>query len=155
GKLTFEFGDAKLSSDTQLSTLNGGAGVQRGRIRITDRSGASSVIDLSQALSIDDVVEAINGASGINVTASVEGDHLKLADNTGGAGNFTVAEVGTTTTAASLGIKGSVAAAGVTGTQINTIGAATALSALNDGNGVRRKGSGSDDLAITRSDGST
>src|SRR6185369_6794675 len=93
GTLTFEFGPAGLSADTDLRQLNGGDGVTRGKVRITDRSGASAVIDLSRALSVDDVLDAINSASGINVLASVEGDHLKLTDNTAGAGTLAVAEV--------------------------------------------------------------
>ncbi len=44
GKLTFRFGD-HVQRDTRLEFFNGGAGVTRGEIRITDRSGASAEID--------------------------------------------------------------------------------------------------------------
>ena len=43
-----------------LSDINGGQGFTAGEIRITDRSGASAVINLSNAQNIDDVLQAIN-----------------------------------------------------------------------------------------------
>ncbi len=52
-----------------LDQLNASTGIQRGKIRITDRSGASSVIDLSYARSVDDVLNAINSNTDINVSA--------------------------------------------------------------------------------------
>ncbi|HID23822.1 MAG TPA: hypothetical protein EYP14_15690, partial [Planctomycetaceae bacterium] len=42
-----------LNRSTPLDMLNGGSGVRRGRIRITDRSGQSADIDLSNAYSVD------------------------------------------------------------------------------------------------------
>lgn len=70
---------------TNLDNLNGGGGVNTGRIKITDRSGESSKIDLSGAKTIADVIDAINGASTINVTASINsnGNGILLTDNTG------------------------------------------------------------------------
>ncbi len=155
GTLTFEFGNAKLDSDTKLSQLNGGAGVTRGKIRITDQSGSSAIVDLSRALTVNDVLSAINETSGISVTASVTDEGLKLTDNTGAAVTaLAVANVGTTGTATSLGLN--VAAAGntITGTSINTLGANSLLASLNDGNGVRINGVTAD-LQIARRDGTT
>ncbi len=60
GNLTFEFGKGTLDTAQKLSDLNGGNGVSHGSIRITDRSGASTTVDLSQAVDINDVVNAIN-----------------------------------------------------------------------------------------------
>ncbi len=48
-----------------LNALNGGAGVRPGTIRITDRSGATAEIDLSTAVTVDDVLNAINGSTAI------------------------------------------------------------------------------------------
>ncbi len=156
GTLTVESAAARLDREVNLSELNGGAGIQRGLIRITDRSGASAQIDLTAAVTINDVLDAINNSSGINVTASLEGDHLKLADNTGAAAsNLTVVNVGSTTTATSLGIAGSTATTSITGTQLNAITATTSLASLNDGTGVRIKGTGQDDLTFTTQDGAT
>jgi len=137
GTLTFEFGDARLDSNTDLRTLNGGEGINRGRILIGDRSGATQLIDLSRAVTVDDVLDEINNAVSINVTASVEGDQLVITDTTGATtANLSISDVGTTGTATSLGIAGSVAATSLTGTQINTLGNATQLADLRDGKGI-------------------
>lgn len=153
--LTFEPAGARLDSSTVLSQLNGGAGISRGFIRITDRSGATALIDLSTAYTVDDVLDAINNATGVNVTASVQGDGLVITDNTGQtASNLVVQDVGTTGTASSLGIVGNVAASSITGSAINTIGDNTLLSSLNDGNGVHNR-AGVAEFRINLRDGSS
>ena len=151
GTLTFEFGAARLDTDTQLATLNGGAGITRGKIRITDRSGASSVIDLSKAVSVKDVLTAINAAENINVTASVSGDGFVLTDNTGSiATNLTVADVNNSGTSATLGLNAAAVGTTVTGTAVNTVGNKTLLASMNDGNGIRRDASLADFSLATR-----
>jgi flagellar hook-associated protein 2 len=155
GTLSFAFGGARLDSQTALSQLNGGSGVPRGRIRITDRSGASAVIDLSQAVTVDDVLNTINNSSGINVTASISGDGLKLTDNTGGAGTLAAANVGTTNTAAALGLTAASVGGTLTGAKINTISANSLVAQLNDGTGVRSSSTGVPDFQVTRRDGTT
>lgn len=155
GTLTFEFGDARLDADTQLNTLNGGNGITRGKIRITDRTGASAVIDLSKAVSVNDVLTAINNSDGINVTASVNGDGFVLTDNTGSVtSNLTVSDVSNSGTSATLGLN--VAAVGdtLTAAAINTIGSKTQLASLNDGNGVSKHSSLAD-FSLTTRDGQT
>jgi len=150
---TFESASAKLSTNTSLSQLNGGEGVSRGKIRITDRAGASETIDLSRALTVDDVLEAINSATTVNVTASVEGDGFVLTDNTGATtANLAINNVGLTGTATSLGLAQSVAADTISGTAINTTGENTLLASLNDGNGVRTVAT--NDLTVTDDSGS-
>ena len=73
------------------------------------------MIDLSTCQTINDVVNAINSASGIQVTAAVKsdpvhGDYLLLTDNTGDSGNkgaaLQVQNVGNGTTATALGLAG-------------------------------------------------
>src|SRR4051812_45279819 len=49
GTFTFEPAQARLDRDTSLSDLNGGAGVERGKITISDSAGKSATIDLSRA----------------------------------------------------------------------------------------------------------
>src|SRR4051794_3775005 len=73
GSLTFGTGGF-VDPGISLDELNAGAGVQRGKIRITDRSGATTVIDLSFARNVDDVLNAINSNTDINVTATTAGD---------------------------------------------------------------------------------
>jgi len=155
GTLTFEAGDGKLTSDTQLSRLNGGNGISRGKIRITDRSGASEVIDLSTALSVDDVLEKINSASLVSVQASVDGDHFVISDTSGATSvDLAVSNVGSNGTATSLGLAGSIAGSTLTGSDINTISGSTRLDDINDGNGVRATDA-TNDFRITLRDGST
>lgn len=155
GTLTFEQGDARLDSETLLSQLNGGAGVSRGLVRITDRSGASAVVDLTRVVSVNDVIDAINNSNSINVTAAVDGDRLVLTDNTGQTtASLTVSNLGTTGTATSLGIAGTAVASTLTGTQINRVGSSTLLATLNDNNGVRFNAAATD-FRVQRRDGTT
>ncbi len=135
-QLSFEVGGGRLDSDTRLESLNGGAGVQRGEITITDSAGESATVDLSRAVSISDVLDAINSAGGIDVTASVTGYGLTLTDNAGGGGNLRVEDQLGSTTAGDLGISGTGTLGVLSGAQVLRIGENTALSTLNDGNGV-------------------
>ncbi len=131
--------------DTPLAQLNGGEGVQAGSIVITDGSGAAATVDLSGAVTIGDVINAIN-AAGINVSASInhDGTGLLITDTTADPTlPLTVTEdpSATTTTAADLGILGS-SMGSINGSNLDPIVAiptvtnATPLSDLNYGAGV-------------------
>ncbi|MGC3967105.1 MAG: flagellin hook IN motif-containing protein [Pirellulales bacterium] len=127
----------------------------RGKIRITDRSGVSAVVDLSGTRSVGDVLKAINDNGLASVTASVHGDAIVLTDQSGSvSGSINVQELAGGRTAADLGIIGSVAASEKVGTDIVRLGGALKLSSLNDGLGVRTSGT-QDDLRITLKDGGT
>ena len=151
----------RIDSDTSLSVLNGGNGIARGRILVTDSSGGSATVDLSRVETVGDVLSTINGTTGIHVNARVEGDHLVVTDAAGGTGTLTIASASGYTTAASLGIAGTASAPGsagsITGTQINRVGGSTTLNALNDGLGVSIGGtisaSATPDFEITSRDG--
>lgn len=130
--LSFEFGNGKLARDRELATLNGGAGVRRGNIAITSTTGTKTV-DLSDVTTVNEVIDRIN-AAGANVTASVSGDRFVITETS--AGSVTVANGAGDFTATDLGIVGTAAGGTLNGTVINTIGMSTALSSLNDGNGV-------------------
>jgi flagellar hook-associated protein 2 len=143
--MSFEFGQGHLAPTTALEVLNGGSGVSRGRISITDRTGASATVDLTDVTSLAEVIDRINSTTGIDVAARAEGDGLVITDNTAGGGTLSVANVGGFTTATELGINTDDGGAGdadalangvIVGAGINTIGGNTPLSALNDGNGV-------------------
>jgi flagellar hook-associated protein 2 len=138
GTLTIEEGGGQASSQTLLSQLNGGQGVQRGEFRITDRSGNSAVINISDAVSLDDVVNDINSASNISVKATLTDQGIVLTDTSGSTSNsLTVQDLGGGSAAADLGIAGSSDGTNVlTGTDINTIGNDTQLATLNDGLGI-------------------
>ena len=62
GEVALRFG-GYVDQGMALEDLNGGLGVQRGKIRITDRSGATAEIDLNFAQTIDDVLSEINDNS--------------------------------------------------------------------------------------------
>ena len=154
GTLTIKRGGF-VNPPTPLAVLNGGAGVARGSIAITDRSGASTTVNLTAAQTIDDVVNAINQATGVRVQASISGDHLVLTDKTGlTAANLSVQDIGNGTTAANLGLAGSAAANTLSGTNIVTLSGSTLLGTLNDGNGVRKAPS-VPDFQITLKNGTT
>jgi flagellar hook-associated protein 2 len=154
GSLTFRFG-GQLDTPMLLSELNGGAGVGRGQIKITDRSGATGVVDLRFAQTIDDVVNAINNSSNVSVSASVDGDHLVLTDRSGGSGNLRVQEVGSGTTAADLGLSGiNTASDQASGQNVVRLFSGLQLNTLRDGNGLSLR-PGVPELSVTFHDGST
>ena len=155
GTITVQSAQARLTDDTALDVLNGQEGVRRGRIRITDRSGTSQVVDLTMAVSIGDVVEAINSSETISVQATTSDGQIVLTDLTGQTtSNLTVAEVGTGHAAADLGILSSVASSTLTGDDVVSVSTATMLTTLNHQMGIRSK-LGYDDFRITLEDGST
>jgi flagellar hook-associated protein 2 len=155
GTFSFRYGD-DLTSTQALDLINGGAGFTRGKIRITDRSGAASTIDLSTASSLEDVVTAINDDETIDVTAELHGDSIRLIDETGvSTSNLKVAEVGSGQTAASLGLAGiDVAASSVDGSDLLSLSRDMSLSSLNDGLGVQFNTSLAD-IKYTLADGTT
>ncbi len=150
GTVTVEVGQGFVDRATRLDELNGLAGVQRGNIRITDRSGASAVVDLGTAVTVQDVINAIHDADDIRVAASVRGDALVLTDQSGGTGTLIVEEVSGGKTAAGLGLLGSSTpgSAELVGQDVRNLSGATPLRLLNDraGVGVLR---GQNDLRIT------
>ncbi len=140
GTLTLGFGGS-LDPSVSLDELNGGTGFVPGEIKITDRSGASAVINLSTAQTIGDVLNDINDNGTVNVTAVADGGHIDLIDNTGITGStapkLQVQEVNGGTTAASLGLAGiNVAASSAQGNPILYLSSNLDLNALNDGAGV-------------------
>jgi len=151
GNITLSLGPNRVSEPTRLDFLNDFQGVSPGVIEITDRSGNSAELDLSAALTLDDVLDAINSEGGINVTAFVQGDRIVLEDTTG-AGSIIVQDV-SGTAAADLGILGdSGGAAQLVGDDIFSLARATPVSLLRNGLGVGTR-SGLDDIRITRRDG--
>jgi len=100
--------DPAATDSMRLADLNGanGVGIRLGSIVIDEVGGAGPfVVDLSQAETLGDVVEAINAASaaaGATVTAAVIGRGLELS--AAAAMQITVTEQGNGKTASDLGI---------------------------------------------------
>ena len=147
--------DGFVDDSLSLRSLNNGRGIDLGTIRITDRSGKSSDIDLSSARTFEDVLAKINDAE-IDVRATTDGDAIKLIDQTGSTdSNLIVEQLGNNETAADLGLWGiDVASDTVTGLSLQTpVTSSTELSDLRNGQGIRL--ATGNDLEITLSDGTT
>ncbi|MCG8583708.1 MAG: flagellar filament capping protein FliD [Pirellulales bacterium] len=145
-----------VDETASLTLLNGGSGIARGEIRVTDADGKSAIVDLSNARTVADVVDAINSTSAVDILASVTDDAFVLTDQSGGAGSVSVDEVNLGSTAADLGLAtGTLSGGGsiLTGSDVVSVGDLT-LSALNDGLGVRHV-EGLDDFRIDLRDGTT
>ncbi|HEX4000452.1 MAG TPA: flagellar filament capping protein FliD [Pirellulales bacterium] len=155
GSLSFRYGPT-IDQPVSVDLLNGGQGISPGSIEITGRNGVSDTINLSSAQTIGDVVNAINSASGLQVVASVNGDHLQLSDVSGSsANNLQISEVAGGTTAASLGLANiNSSSSTVEGSNILSLFDGLPTSELNSGNGVQFD-SYLPDVQVQLSDGST
>jgi flagellin-like hook-associated protein FlgL len=94
-----------LDRSTPLASLRQGQGIQPGSIVITDRAGNTVTVDLSQAVTVGDVLDTI-AASGVNVAATINSTQSGLTivdENAAPVRNLTIADVGGTTTARDLG----------------------------------------------------
>ncbi|HTN77053.1 MAG TPA: flagellar filament capping protein FliD [Pirellulaceae bacterium] len=155
GEFALQFG-GNVDKSVELGALNGGAGVNRGKIRITDRAGDSAVVDLRFVQTVDDVIKAINQTDAIQVSAVADGDRIKLIDRTGETtSNLKVAEVSGGSTAADLGLSGiDTATNEATGGDIYKLYAGLDLNRLNDGNGLSIRGELAD-LNVSLRDGTS
>lgn len=160
GNLTIEVGDSSVSRATDLDNLNGGLGIDRGKIRITDDAGRTAVVDLSYAVSVNDVLDAINNNGDAQVIARVNdmpgtglSGHGIVIENLSGNGTVSVANVGLGQTATTLGIAGEGNFGVLVGERINTIGRNTPMSLLNDGRGVGDGSSSQKALTVTDASG--
>jgi flagellar hook-associated protein 2 len=149
GTLSFEPAGARVDPDTELGSLNGGAGVRRGQIRITDRAGASTTVDLRSAYTVGDVLEAVNSQSQAAVRAYLSQDRIVIEDITGlgeEQGQLAVTNVGAGMTATDLGIAGTESGTGqiISSADLVRLTATTSLASLNDGLGVGYSSSASD-----------
>lgn len=152
---TITIGDAwSFDQNVSLQDINGGEGFSKGYIRITDGSGTRATIDLRQCLTIEDVLDTINSTNTIDVWAELDGDSIKLVDQSGGTGNIKVQEVSNGKTAASLGLAGLDGADSVTGSSLYRLDEDMSLNMLNDGNGFAFDTSGPE-LTFRCKDGKT
>jgi flagellar hook-associated protein 2 len=136
-ELKFESAKARLDRDVSLADLNDGNGVRRGKIRITDSGSRSATIDLSKAVSVNDVLKAINDNGTAQVTASVEGGKFVIKDS--GGGSITIAELESGSTAADLGIAGTAGGGTITGSTVYKLSRTTSIATLRDGLGLSLK----------------
>lgn len=140
GTITIEQGGGEIKNTTTLAQLRGGAGIRRGQFKVTDSAGKTAIIDVSAAVTLEDVVKKINTSLDISVKAKIDGDRLSLTDLAGGAGNMSVADLADGHSAGDLGISGSAVGGVLAGSDINYLSRSTSLSQLNDGRGIRLAG---------------
>ncbi len=148
GSIRVESAQARVNADTDLDTLNGYRGVQRGTFQIEDAAGNKASIDLSDAVTVNDVIDRINDA-GLDVRARVRGDSIEITETTGGV--VRVAEENGGTVAADLGFDAGNTASDLDGAADQLLGgglmalsAHTPLGELNEGSGVRTGRGGGD-----------
>ena len=154
GQITIARGGA-VSTSTPSELINNGSGINRGKIRISDRSGATAEVDLTKVVSMQDAIDAINNTSGIAVDATSVNGRIVLLDTSGSTtSNLTITEVNNGSTAQSLGIRQSVASSTLTGDSIYQLDQNFTLDLLNDGLTFRGF-TGATDLKMTTADGST
>ncbi|MEX0936355.1 MAG: flagellin [Pirellulales bacterium] len=94
-----------VTANTLLADVNGGQGVRKGSISISDGTNVS-IVDLSSAVTLGDVIRQIEAhpPAGREITATLTQQGLQLEIDPAGGGNFSVTEVGGGRTAADLGI---------------------------------------------------
>ncbi len=125
---------------TRVSDLNLGEGVTLGTIRITDRAGNTATVDLTSAVTLKDIIDTINSAGSVQVTASLDtsGKALVITDNNAPPAqlqNLRIEDV-TGTSAQDLGIMQDVPG-NITGKDLNpAVTSQTRISALYGGNGL-------------------
>jgi len=135
-RLDFAWGDAGLARDVALADLRGGAGVRRGRIEVRDAMGRAETIDLSTAVTIDDVVARLNAASSVEVDAAIEDERLVVRDRSGGTGALVVSDLAGGSTALDFGIRGTFSSGVASGASLGGLAMTSSLAGLNDGGGV-------------------
>lgn len=86
-----------IRENTQLSDLNNGLGIGSGTLTITDSTGLSREVDLTNGSfnTVKDILNAINGASvGVEARINATGDGIEVVDTAGGGGNLKIESSG-------------------------------------------------------------
>ena len=117
-----------VDASTALADILQGAGPAANAggnydFRITNRNGTSYNFNINALTTLGDLTNTINTNTAGSVTASIVDRKLVLTDNTGGTGNFTVANgIGGATTATALGVEIDAAVSTVTGVDLDPVG---------------------------------
>jgi flagellin-like hook-associated protein FlgL len=116
GTTAADLGLQTFGMTTALADLNFGKGVRlttgAADIRLSLHDGSPVDVNLDGAVTVGDVVAAINTAGGGSVTAALasSGNGLVLTDATAGGADFVVGSLNSTYTAEDLGLAGSAGA---------------------------------------------
>jgi flagellar hook-associated protein 2 len=135
-RVTIGHGQA-VDDSLPVEQLNGGAGLGRGSLRITDRAGTTHSIDLRRALTVSDIVREVQRQTNGKIAISAHGDAFRIDDLTGGGGRLQIREHADETIASSLGLAGiDTDSSQAFGNPAVKLGAKVRLSALFDGRGL-------------------
>ena len=93
-----------IAGTTNLSDLNLGEGWSPGSLSLSDGLGSTFQVDLSGAVTVNDLIATVNAATAGQITMNIrpDGSGLELA----GTGPLVVGEINGGETATSLGLKG-------------------------------------------------
>ena len=149
GSTATELGVRSFTYETLLSDFNDGLGVQIRTgsvdpetglpdpaadedIQISTHDGTVFAVDFAGAETVQDILDAINAASGGAVTAGLadDGNGIQLTDNTAGANDFTVERLNGSFAGEDLGILGSTAGATLVGEDRATVAVDSVFSHL-------------------------
>jgi flagellin-like hook-associated protein FlgL len=125
GNTAAELGVQTLALSTPLSQLNNGQGVQTAGgaapdFQITASDGSTFQVSVSNAVTVQDVINDINTAAGPKITASLAttGSGIVLTDSSGGTGPFTVTPLNASNAAADLGLTTAASGNTITGADV-------------------------------------
>jgi flagellar hook-associated protein 3 FlgL len=125
GTTAAELGVQTMAPTTLLSNLNNGSGVQAAGggtpdFQITARDGTTFQVSISNATTIQDVINDINTATAGKVTASLAttGSGIVLTDSSGGTGTLAVTPLNQSNAAAELGLNVASSGNTLTGTDV-------------------------------------
>lgn len=122
--------DLQTFNQQQLSSLNGGRGVDDGSFLITDTDGQVGAVNLTVlgAETVGEVIDSINALIiGVQARINDTGDGILLLDPASGSGDITVSDVGSGTSAADLRLAGTSVTETIGGTPTKVIDGATTL----------------------------
>ena len=99
-----------ITTNTLLSSLNGGAGVADGSFTITNSAGVTSTINVTSSMqTVGNVINAINlNGKGVQAEVNSTGDGILLTDTADGTGELSVTD-GSSATASGLDLLGPAA----------------------------------------------
>lgn len=132
GTTATQLGIRSFAASTPLSDLNYGRGVQTitgPEFQIQRTDGVVLNIDISSAVTIQDVLNILNAAGGVQASLTTQGNGIVLQDTAGGAGSFSITKDPLSSAAWDLGIlpvnQGTAVGTGVpptlTGTDVNPL----------------------------------
>jgi flagellar hook-associated protein 3 FlgL len=126
GSTATQLGFRTFSPTTLLSSLNNGQGVSMptgNQFSITTADGTVTNIALTNATTVQDVIDQINTAAAGSVTASFAktGNGIVLTDNTTGSAKLTVTSINASTTAADLGLSTTESGGTLVGKDVNPV----------------------------------